>query len=286
VIGTRVGPWVVVGRTWRPTKLAGQGLVTVSAPNGADRRVHRGEWSIPRKLRRLQWRHIGDPGSALGYLVDVYQGPDDAGSKLFLVRTPAGVVHRFEHRLARQEREAMNNSFAAVSPDGQWLVSGEWSTMRRLLVFPMPLLNPAAPPPGSDLPLAGTVELDHPVRNVQGGTFLDERTLLLSSDDDGTGLWPVSHPLLEVALARPLDGAPTTGHVACLGSLPRVSWCDRRVSLGPLGRRRLGWGRFEVEGLDYDPATGDLRVVVIPPQPPRVLLAAVYRLRREDGPRH
>jgi hypothetical protein len=75
-----------------------------------------------------------------------------------------------------------------------------------------------------------------------------------------------------------------TGQVACLGPLPLRSWCDRRISLGPLGRRRLGWGRFEVEGLDYDATTGDLRVIVIPPQPARVLLTAVYRLRL-DGER-
>jgi hypothetical protein len=39
---------------------------------------------------------------------------------------------------ALESWEASNNSFSAVSPGARWMVNGEWGTMDRLLVFPMP----------------------------------------------------------------------------------------------------------------------------------------------------
>jgi hypothetical protein len=263
VVGHRVGPWVVVGRSYRLNRFAGQGLTSVERPGRRSRRVYRGEWSIPWSLRREgQWVHVGDPGSALGYLVDAYQGEGDAPAKMFLVRTPGGTRYRWVHRRVADER--VNNSFAAVTPDGQWLVAGEWDTMPRLLVFPMPLSNPAAPPPDVDLPLAATIELDRPVNNVQGGTFVDARTMLLSSDDHTTDRWPDPYPLLEVTLPAPLDGTTVRATVSCLGRLPTVSHCR---------------GDPEIEGLDYDRRSGILRVVVLPP-PSCQWLATIYRLRR------
>jgi hypothetical protein len=144
------------------------------------------------------------------------------------------------------------------------MVSGEWDKMQRFLVFPTPVLNSSASP--TELGLAATLELDHPVRNVQGGVFVDPVTLLCSTDDPDTALWPVARQLLQVDLTRPLDGNQVNGRVSCLGALPLESCCS---------------GTFEVEGIDYDPTSGDLRVVVIPPPPCKWAGVTVYRYRRQ-----
>src|SRR5262249_58602815 len=101
------------------------------------------------------WVHIGDPGSWGGYVFDAYQGRGDIGSKLYEVITPAGVEYDYDHPLdaTLEPPESFNNSFAAVSPDGQWMVSGAWGVTSRLLVFPAPLFNPATPRNGGLLPL-------------------------------------------------------------------------------------------------------------------------------------
>jgi hypothetical protein len=122
--------------------------------------------------------------------------------------------------------------------------------MSRLLVYPMPMLNPAAPGSGSDLPLAATIRLDRPVRDVQGCTFATATRLLCSSDDPEGSLFGITKPLLRVDLAGALRGSDVTGYVTALGQIPLVSSCS---------------GNFEVEGIDHDRAAGNLRVEVIPP---------------------
>lgn len=52
--------------------------------------------------------------------------------------------------------------------------------MNRLLVYPMP--GVAFTDPSADLPYAAAIRLDHPVRDVQGCTFVTATRLLCSSD--------------------------------------------------------------------------------------------------------
>ena len=52
--------------------------------------------------------------------------------------------------------EALNNSFVAISPGGQWMVSGEWGTMTRLLVHPTPGVNPSTSP-SANLPWTSSI---------------------------------------------------------------------------------------------------------------------------------
>lgn len=247
-----LGPWRLVGQEGRLEPWSDQGVATF-----AGRQVYRGDQSVPLRLRR-EWPHIGDPDATANVLVDCYQGPPGATAKMFRA-TAAGGGHA-DHRHDLTPGELMNNSFAAIAPEGQWMVSGEWGQVDRFLIFPVP-----APDASSDLPLAGQLHLDHPVRNVQGATWVDPRTLLCSTDDPGTDLWPVARQLLQVELDAPLDGRDANGRVTCLGALPLESRCS---------------GTFEVEGIDYDQATGDLRVVVIPPPPCGWLWVTVYRFRR------
>lgn len=112
--------------------------------------VYRGLGSVPLSLRVAGWTHVGDPDVARGLTFDAYQGGDSATKKMFAVTTADGKRTTYEHAL--DPGEMLNNSFASVSPDDQWLVSGEWGTRDRLQVFPTPALNPSAPQPGTNLP--------------------------------------------------------------------------------------------------------------------------------------
>ncbi|NEB74962.1 hypothetical protein G3I40_06900 [Streptomyces sp. SID14478] len=213
--------------------------------------LHRGLASVPLDLRIAGWSHVGDPDVSGGYTFDAYQGGDDATTKMFAATAPDGTRTTYEHTL--DQGELLNNSFASVSPDGQWLVSGEWGTMNRLQVFPTPVLNRSAPAPGADLPQAGQIALDKPVDNIQGCDFTDATHLLCSSDD-------AAKEVLEVALDRPLDGRPVTGHVTTAFAIPQRSICS---------------GSFEAEGIDYDAARGSLRVEIVPPSPCLVTTAVI-----------
>ena len=251
-----LGPWRPVTSYSEPTPTSGQGLATITKSKRTATVVYRGDQSIPLRLLLQGWQHIGDPGAGgnpRGYLFDAYQAPDTATSKLYEVTTPAGLYYDFVHPLAFGE--AFNNSFAAVSPDGQWMVSGEWGDMNRLLVFPTPVLNSRAPATGQQmtLNLAGTVQLNRTVRDVQGCDFVTSTQLLCSSDDPNTDLFPNPKQLLEVDLSAPLGGATTdAATVTSLGELPLQSACT---------------GTFEVEGIDYYAPTGRMSVEVIPPSP-------------------
>jgi hypothetical protein len=250
---------------------ADQGLTTVVASGGESTLLYRGGSSVPGDLRAAGWNHIGDPDWASGYTFDCFQGHPDA--KLFTATDAAGHRLDFVHPLqvALQLPELSNNSYVAVAPGGQWMLSGEWCTMQRLLVFPTPILNPSATKPGAGLPLAAVVNLDRCVRNVQGAVFVDERTIVCSSDDLSPARcgWPVPQQLLQIELDAPLDGSNRDGLVTCMGQLPG----------GP-----PGVGQPDVEGCDFDRRTGDLRVLVVPRNPLGQLLVVVYRYRRSTAP--
>ena len=241
--------WTQTARTTEFTPSANEGIATVHPPNGSPYEYIVGTLSIPVDLAVANWDHIGDPDSSQGYIFNDFQYTgSNPTSKLFRVTTPGGQHYDYTHTLAPGEE--MNNSWVAVSPDSQWMVNGEWDTMTRFLVFPTPILNPATPQTGGNLNLAFQISLDHPVRDVQGCTFAGATTLLCSADDPNTDLFPTAKQLIEVDLPHALDGSAVTGHVTSLGQLPLNSVCS---------------GTFEVEGDDYDPATGDLRVLIVEP---------------------
>jgi hypothetical protein len=167
---------------------------------------------------------------------------------MFRVRAPGGTWSEYVHTLS--SGEALNNSWVAIAPGGQWMLAGEWGTMTRLLVFPTPGVNPATSP-SANLPQASTVRLDHAVRDVQGCDFTGPTTLLCSSDDPAGTLFGITKPLLRIDLsAEPGGTSDVTGHVTALRQLPLRSACS---------------GTFETEGIDYDRRTGTLRVIVVSP---------------------
>ena len=247
---TGISGWTQTGHYLKSSLTAGQGLTTVDPPGAASYQLYRGDASIPLSVLIEGWNHVGDPDSANGYVFDAYQsGASAPTSKMFRVTTPSGSTYEYTHTLL--PGELYNNSFAAVSPDTQWMIAGEWGTMSHLQIYPTPILNPQTSPTGGSLALSGYVQLDHQVADVQGCDFVTATKLICSSDDSSQTLFPDAKPLLEVDLAQALTGGDVTGHVTDLGPIPQGdSICS---------------GSFEAEGLDYDPATGILRVEVVQP---------------------
>ncbi|MEU0255080.1 hypothetical protein ABZ299_21830 [Streptomyces sp. NPDC006184] len=243
---TAAGTWTETGSDRADPLTESQGLASVEVPANSPNR-YTGIGTIPVGLSARGWNHVGDPDATYGgYYIEPYQR-DSGNSKMFRVQAPGGTWSEYVHTLGPDE--ALNNSWAAVSPDGQWMLSGEWGTMTRLLVFPTPGANPSTSP-SANLPQTGTVRLDHAVRDVQGCDFSGPTTLLCSSDDPDGSLFGLTKPLLRIDLSAAPDGTDVAGHVTALRQLPLRSSCS---------------GNFEAEGIDYDRRSGVLRVIVVSP---------------------
>jgi hypothetical protein len=248
------GGWVAAGSSTVNSVTGGEGIA--SKADGS--LLTRGLGSVPLRLRVQGWNHVGDPDIVGGYVYDAYQGGDDATSKLFEVTTPSGATYDYTHPL--DSGELLNNSFAAVSPDAQWLVEGEWGTEGRLQVFPAPLTNSSTPATGGTLPQAGQITLDRSVDDIQGCDFVSATRLVCSSDD-------AAKDVIQVDLPHALDGTAVTGQVTTLFQLPQSSICS---------------GTFEAEGIDYDTAAKLLRVEIVPPSVCEVA-TTVYAYRPTTG---
>ncbi|TWV31084.1 hypothetical protein FRZ03_35770 [Streptomyces misionensis] len=241
------GTWTETGSDRADPLTESQGLASVEVPANSPNR-YTGIGTIPLGDSLRGWNHVGDPDASYeGYYIEPYQR-DSGNSKMYRVQSPGGAWSEYVHTLS--PGEALNNSWVAISPDGRWMLSGEWGTMDRLLVFPTPGENPSTSP-SANLPQAATVHLDHPVRDVQGCDFSGPTTLLCSSDDPDGILFGMTKPLLRIDLSAPPNGsADVDGHVAALRRLPLRSACQ---------------GSFEAEGIDYDRRSGTLRVIVMSP---------------------
>ncbi|MFE9359757.1 hypothetical protein ACFYPB_37520 [Streptomyces olivaceoviridis] len=239
--------WTETGSDRADPLTESQGLTSVEVPANSPNR-YTGIGTIPLGVSSRGWNHVGDPDASYdGYYIEPYQR-DSGNSKMFRVQAPGGAWSEYVHTLSAGE--ALNNSWAAISPDGQWMLSGEWGTMTRLLVFPTPGVNPATSP-SANLPQVSTVRLDHAVRDVQGCDFSGPTTLLCSSDDPEGSPFGLTKPLLQIDLsAAPNGTADVSGHVTALRQLPLRSSCS---------------GTFEAEGIDYDRRSGILRVIVVSP---------------------
>ena len=260
-----IAQWRMVGSYVENSVSAGEGLATVTHGRHRSSVIYRGILTVPKKQAAQGWTHIGDPDSAGGDVIDAFQGPDSRSSKMFLVTPPSGATVTYVHKLVAGE--LYNNSFATVSPDTQWMVSGEWETMRHLQIYPTPLLNHRTPRRGGALRLAGYIKLDHKVNDVQGCDFITKTALVCASDDGSQTLFANEKPLLEVKLSSALSGRSVRGHVIDLGSIPQQSACS---------------GSFEAEGVDYDVTTGILRVEIIQPSS-CIVKTTVYRYARRRG---
>ncbi len=238
--------WTEVGSDRADPLTESQGLTSVEVPAGSPNR-YTGIGTIPTSVSNRGWNHVGDPDASYdGYYIEPYQA-DSGTAKMFRVQAPGGAWSEYVHTLS--SGEALNNSWVAIAPAGQWMLAGEYGTMNRLLVFPTPGVNPGTSP-SANLPQASTVRLDHAVRDVQGCDFSGPTTLLCSSDDPAGTLFGMTKPLLQIDLSAQPGSSDVTGHVTALRQLPLRSGCS---------------GTFEAEGVDYDRRTGTLRVIVLSP---------------------
>ncbi|MET9126793.1 hypothetical protein [Streptomyces sp. NPDC004528] len=238
--------WTEVGSDRADPLTESQGLASVEVPAGSPNR-YTGIGTIPFGLTLRGWNHVGDPDASYnGYYIEPYQA-DSGNAKMYRVQAPGGAWSEYVHTLS--PGEALNNSFDTISPNGSWMVSGEWGTMNRLLVFPTPGVNPSTSP-SANLPQASSINLDHAVRDVQGCDFVTSTQLLCASDDPEGSLFGITKPLLQIDLSAENGTSDVTGHVTALRQLPLRSSCS---------------GGFEAEGIDYDRRTGTLRVIVVSP---------------------
>lgn len=237
-IPTGLGRWRLAGRTEVPGPYSDQGLATVSRPGGRTEIVYDGTHSVTASLLAQGWNHVGDPDGWDGWVVTPFQGGPGSRAKMFQVTSPGGAVIRSVHALDRGE--TANNSFAAVSPDGLWTLSAEWGVETRLLVFPTPVVNPAAPA-GQPLRSAGNVTLDQAVTGLQGCGFMSATSLICTDQ---------SH-VVELDLDHPVgQGGRVSASVRVLGPVPEAGGCP---------------GPYEPEGVDVDRALGQLRIEVSQP---------------------
>lgn len=236
-------------------------MATLTHPGGGQSEIYRGVGTIPAADRSEGWTHIGDPDSHDGYVIDNFQGSSSGGKKMFMVTTPSGKTYQYVHTLV--PTELYNNSFDTISPDGQWMVAGTWTEQRTLQIYPTPLLNHRTPRKGGALRLAGYIDLDHPVYDVQGCDFVTTIELVCSSTGEQQ-VFTNPEPVLEIDLSAPLAGHNVKGHVIDLGSIPEHYLCP---------------GTGESEGVDYDVKTGILRIEIIQPGG-CILHTVVYEYRR------
>jgi hypothetical protein len=242
-----IAGWTETGSSNQDVLTAGEGVATVTQSGGTTV-LYRGAASIPASLAAQGWTHIGDPDSADGYIIDAYQGSSSGNTKMYLLTTPSGSTYQYTHTLA--PGELYNNSFAAISPDTQWLISGDWGTQSHLYIYPAPYFNSQTGQAGGTLPLAGDINLSTPVNDIQGCDFVSATELICTSDDSSESIFANVDPLIEITLPAALNGSTVTGTVTDLGSIPQSSICS---------------GTFEPEGIDYDTATGTLRVEITQP---------------------
>lgn len=217
-------------------------------------RLHgRGYTTIAPEVAVDGWTHIGDGDLHRGRMYDAYEQLG-SGRKLYTITGPDGRLSRYYHRLTPGEQA--NNSFVTVSPSGRHLVSGEWFTQDRLLVF----ANPVGRRSGSALPLAGTIALDRPLQHVQSCDFVDATRLVCAADRPDQAVYSVH---LDHSLD---DGARAHGTVRREFALPERSACTA--------------GDYEAEGIDYDTKRRVLSVAVIDPSP-CLLNTKIFRYSRQ-----
>lgn len=228
-------PWKLLSVTDESTLAYNEGLATDSA----GRLTGRGYTSIRPDLAAQGWTHIGDHDIDRGYTYDAYENLD-VDRKLYTITSPRGTVQRYYHPLTPDEMA--NNSFVTVDPTGTVLVSGEWETEQRLLVFD----NPNGRRSGSTLPLAGEITLSEPLTEVQSCDFKTSTVLLCAVDKPVNAVYSVTldHPLTQSRSAH--------GTVAKQFDVPRMSACR---------------GSYELEGIDYDRSRRLLSVAAIDPSP-------------------
>lgn len=164
-------------------------------------------FAIPFELLLSGYLHVGDVDSHAGRIYLPYESDANETEKAFGVvdaRT-LRITDWSVHRVGPGETD--HNSWVAVSPGGDWLASGEWDDMTSILVFAVEDLG------GPEVDVAFSIHLTSPLDRVQGCDFASAAQLLCLDDTE-------DRDLIQVDLARPLDGLDVEGHPTSLGASP------------------------------------------------------------------
>lgn len=218
---------------------------TLDRANGAT--IEKLASAFPTALASQRFDHLGDID---GFAGQIYGGLEDNGE-------PYG--ERYHRALVAYDAETLEPEayavdpgapdapgdgdapWVTVSPDGAWVVSGEWDPQDSLLVFRRDAILA-----GGEIETVVRIPLDVPLARIQGCDFDGPRVLVCASDDAATGKL-VSAIVLSAPLGATVDLASVTAHVEPLFPVlipPDVCGAEA-----------------EVEGVDVD---GDeLRVMVI-----------------------
>lgn len=150
--------------------------------------------------------------------------------------------------------------WVAVSPDGTWVVTGEWHPMDHVIVYRAATLRSQ-----HTVGPEARIPLDVPFNDVQGCDFDGPRVLVCASDDADAG-----RLLYAITLSRPLQGE----------TLPPLTARVEPLFPVPLPEMVCGQPQ-EVEGIDVNGDT--LRVLVLGSC---VVDSYLYRFQRclEDCP--
>lgn len=199
-------------------------------------------FAIPFELLLAGYLHVGDVDSHAGRIYLPYESDANETEKAF------GVVDARTLRIAEWSvhhvgpGETDHNSWVAVSPDGDWLASGEWDDMTSILVFAVEDLgNP-------EVDVAFRIRLTSPLDRVQGCDFAGPVQLVCLDDTE-------DRDLIQIDLARALDGLDVEGHPTALGGSPldhAIPWLAPYCAMPT-----------EAEGVDVSGST--LRFLTIDP---------------------
>lgn len=161
----------------------------------------------PLQLFFAGYLHIGDVDAHGGRAYIPYENSGKGTEKAYGVMDLASgrILGWSVHQL--EPGEAYNNSWVAVSPDGQWMVSGEWEDVTSFLVFRTADVGQAS------IGVAFRVRLDTTLTLVQGCDF-DGPVRLVCHDNTE------DRRLLQIDLDRALDGSDVGARTTVLGSTP------------------------------------------------------------------
>lgn len=199
---------------------------------------------IPLQLLFAGYLHIGDIDTHGAKAYVPYENSAKGTEKAYgAVDVASGRILGWSvHQL--DPGEAYNNSWTAVSPDGQWLVSGEWENITSFLVFRVADVGKAS------IDVVSRIVLDAPLTLVQGCDF-DGPLRLVCQDDTA------ERRLLQVDLDRALDGADVAARTTVLGTTPvdlAIPW------LAPMCKNHT-----EAEGVDVSADGSTLRFLTVDP---------------------
>jgi hypothetical protein len=252
--------WVLAEETLTNPGIHSQGLATLPAlgptdfaftsrftvDHTRDGKVVGFNFAFNEELHDLGFDHLGDPDA---YGILIFGGLED-NSAPFVNPYHRGFVIFDSEKLSivwwandPGSPDRIGDGacpWVAVSPDGEWIVTGEWDPMQSVIVYKV--LDVMSE---HTVHRVGEFPIDMPLRDIQGCDFDGPQVLVCASDDSDSG-----RLIYSIVLSGPLQG----------DALPNLSGHVEPLFHAPVPEKRCD-NPQEVEGVDVDGDT--LRVLVL-----------------------